>query len=114
VPGIFLSDIYFNNISNTKNINDVLKINESEFEILINRNLKIKITDIKKIKLKNRIYSKKIEKIYKETKNIKTKSNGNNENVTITVIFAESCPYQLPLPFELKDNFKYICSKVNE
>jgi hypothetical protein len=108
VPGFFISDLFFRNINNQKNLNNFLKINEYEFEILIHRNFKIKIKEIKIIEIENKYYFKS------SINNLYSKKDKKNDTKKIKkLIFAESCPFEIPEDFVVQNDFKYICTKVN-
>ena len=83
IPGIFLSDIFF---SKYNNINGYNKIIGDEIEIMISRNLHIKILKITKLKIKHNQY-KSIENIYTNIKPI---------DKYIKIIYAESLPFEIP------------------
>lgn len=111
IPGLFLSNRFFYNHLNNLNNNIEKKIvehHESEFEILINRNLKIKILKIKTIKINNKEYYS-IHDIYK---NNNGKINDNTKSRKIKLIFAESCPYIFPDSFVPQNKFQYLCYKL--
>jgi hypothetical protein len=105
VPGIFLSNIFFN-------INTPYKYNNikgDEMEILISRNLKIKILKIKiienKINKDTSFSYKSLKEIYKEDNK---KENLVNKKKIIKIIFAESLPFEYPGELNL-DGYKYLC-----
>jgi len=109
VPGLFLSNHFFhNNLNNLNNIEKkIVEHNESEFEILINRNFKIKILKIKNIKINHTNYSS-IKDIYDN------KINNNIKYRKIKLVFAESCPYIIPDSFVPKNKFKYLCYRLSK
>jgi hypothetical protein len=113
IPGIYLSNIFFNNINNIANNIEEKIINkkDSESEILLNRGLTIKILKIKNISFKNKnkdkIYS--IKDLYENNKKI---NNNINNFKKIKIIYAESCPYNLPENFTPINNFKYLCKRL--
>ena len=101
IPGFFLSDIYSNKLNNfsSYNLQDY-----DEFEILISRNLKIKILKIKEIKI-NKIQQQLSIKNAYELKNSKS----NNVNYKrIKIIYAETLPFEYPSKPNF-DGYKYLC-----
>jgi hypothetical protein len=112
IPGLFLSNRFFYNSLNNLNKNIEKKIvehDESEFEILINRNFKIKILKIKNIKINNKKIYHSIQDIYK---NNNDKINDNTKFRKIKLIFAESCPYIFPNSFVPQNKFQYLCYRL--
>jgi len=109
IPGIYLSDLFFDSINNEKNIGKkITDIKDYESEILLNRKITIKILKIKNIVKKNLRYkSYSIKNLYKDSENDK-KSQSNK----IKIVYAESCPYTLPEKFIPKNNFKYLCTRL--
>ena len=109
VPGLFLSNLFFNDINN--NIEKkIIDIRDTESEILINRNLTIKILKIKNIiKNINKTSFYSIKNLYKTDKTDKTEEIIKKK---IKIIYAESCPYILPEKFIPVNNFKYLCKKL--
>ncbi len=102
VPGIFLSNIFL-----YKNIkyNNFLNKNKDEIELLLPRNLKIKIVKKKEIKLSKLLFDRSINQIY-------TNENRNNRNKynKIKIIYAETMPYQYEQQFMPdNDGFEYFC-----
>ena len=106
IPGFFLSNIFNNNLNNLNNFSSYNSIDYDEFEILISRDLKIKILKVKNIK-KNNIVQKNlsIKKTY-ELKNLK--SNKINYH-KIKIIYAETLPFEYPSR-QYFDGYKYLCS----
>ena len=100
VPGIFLTNALFNS---NPNFNNYSKNKFDEMEVLISRNLKIKI--IKKKEIKTAIdIRKSINQIYNKT--------NNNSNIyrKIKIIYAETLPFERPLEFSPdRNSFKYMC-----
>ena len=109
IPGIFISQLFFDNIKDKKNLNNFFKVNDYEFEILIHRNFKIKIKEIKILELeKDYYFSSSINNLY--TKRRKNK----DLKKSLKLIFAESCPFEIPGEFVVQNNFKYMCTRVQE
>jgi len=110
IPGIFVPDVFLryelNELTNNNIYKKFFSNIDYEFEILLHRNLKIKIIDIKEIKFDDvkKLYSTSIDNIYLN-KNI-------NNKIPLKVIYAESCPFELPQPFQLDKNYEYVCTKV--
>ena len=103
IPGFFLSNIFFNNNINFASYN---LIDYDEFEILISRNLKIKILKIKNIKInKDKKKFLSIKNIYNldYLKTIKT------THKNIKIIYAESLPFEFPNIPDF-NGYKYLCS----
>ena len=100
IPGLFLSNKFFNKDFNT--IDNYNKITYDEMEVLICRNLNIKILHKKEITINSNTSRQSINDIYKEdTKSI------NNEKIKI--IYAESLPFTKPEKFNPSNDYKYIC-----
>lgn len=97
IPGFFLSDKFFKHIKKNITYNS---IENDEMEILISRNLKIKILKIKKFKLNSEEenFRKSIKNIYSNEKH----------NKYIKIIFAESMPFEYPPQFNI-EGYKYLC-----
>ena len=109
IPGIYLSDLFFDNINNKTNLNNFFKIHDTEFEILLHRNLKIKIKKVKNVKIdKKYIFNESINSLYNKDKDTK------NKIYTIKLVFAESCPFEMPQKFTLENDYKYICSRLEK
>jgi len=110
VPGLFLSNLFFSDINNNNIEKKIIDMKDTESEILINRNLTIKILKIKNI-IKNikktSFYS--IKNLYETDKINKTKEIFKKK---IKIIYAESCPYILPEKFIPDNNFKYLCREL--
>lgn len=102
VPGIFLTNSLF---SNNPNFNNYSKNKYDEMEVLISRNLKIKI--IKKKEIKSALdVRKSINDIYKNNSN----KISNNLYRKIKIIYAETLPFERPLDFNPDRNrFQYMC-----
>lgn len=106
IPGIYLSNLFFGNINSQKNLNNFFKINDFEFEILLHRNLKIKIKKVKTVKIdKGYYFSSSINELYKKDKK-------ENNIETIKLVFAESCPFEIPPEFQIQNDYKYICKSL--
>lgn len=100
IPGLFLSNKFFNKDFNT--INNYNKITYDEMEVLICRNLSIKILHKKEIKVNFDISHQSINNIYKkDEKSIKNKK--------LKIIYAESLPYIKPEKFNPTSDYQYIC-----
>jgi hypothetical protein len=109
IPGIFISQLFFSNIEDKKNLNNFFKVNDYEFEILIHRNFKIKIKEIKILELeKDYYFSSSINNLY--AKRHKSK----DLKKSLKLIFAESCPFEIPGEFVVQNDFKYMCTRVQE
>jgi hypothetical protein len=112
VPGLYLSKIFFNDINNINNIgNKIIKNIDSEAEVLLHRNLKIKILKIKNINIKKPAYNSKsysIKELYETNK----KKVDIKKQIQIKLIYAESCPYSLPNVFIPENKFKYLCKML--
>ena len=109
IPGIYLSDLFFRNINNKKDLNNFFKIYDHEFEILLHRNLKIKIKKVKTVKIDTGYYfSSSINELYKK----ESKDKKENNTRTIKIVFAESCPFEIPSEFKIENNYKYICKSL--
>lgn len=109
IPGIYLSNLFFSNINSQKNLNNFFKTHDYEFEILLHRNFTIKIKKIKTIKIdKGYYFYSSINDIYKKEKKEKT----NNNIETIKIVFAESCPFEIPQEFQIQNDYKYICTSL--
>jgi hypothetical protein len=109
IPGIYLSNLFFSNINSQKNLNNFFKTHDYEFEILLHRNFKIKIKKVKTIKIDRGYYfSSSINELYKKDK--KDKKENNTE--TIKIVFAESCPFEIPPEFQIENDYKYICKSL--
>jgi len=107
VPGIYIPQTFFNDNINFKlGLNSLTKYNDHESEILLNRNLKIKILKIKTIKIKNKFKNHSIKDFYK------SKLNNKVPITTIKIIYAESCPYIFPEKFVPINNYKYYCKEL--
>jgi len=102
IPGFFLSDIYDNKSNNFSSYNSIY---DEEFEILISRNLKIKILKIKEIKIKNNkiLQNLSIKNAY-ESKNSESKI----IDKKIKIIYAETLPFEYPKEPNF-DGYKYLC-----
>ena len=102
IPGFFLSDIYSNKLNNfsSYNLQDY-----DEFEILISRNLKIKILKIKEIKIKNNKIQKNLS-----IKNVYKSKNSESKIIDkkIKIIYAETLPFEYPKEPNF-DGYKYLC-----
>jgi hypothetical protein len=114
IPGIYLSDLFFSNSFNYSKIEkSVTSIKDYEFEILLNRNFKIKILNIKNIELekyKSKIFS--INNLY-DTKKTKKNINANKPiMIKYKIIYAESCPYVFPEKFVPLKSYKYLVKKL--
>jgi hypothetical protein len=92
VPGIFLSNILWNN---KPTFNNYSKKKYEEMEVLISRNLKIKILKKKEIQVSNDII-KSINDIYNK--------NMNYSYNKIKIIYAETLPFEKPLDFNPDGN----------
>lgn len=102
IPGIYLSNLFFGNINSEKNLNNFFKTHEYEFEILLHRNFKIKIKKVKTIKIDRGYYFySSINELYKKRK--KGEKNQNNTE-TIKIVFAESCPFEIPPEFQIEND----------
>ena len=109
IPGIYLSDLFFRNINNKKDLNNFFKIYDHEFEILLHRNLKIKIKKVKTAKIDSGYYfSSSINELYKK----ESKDTKENTTRTIKIVFAESCPFEIPQEFQIQNDYKYICKSL--
>ena len=107
VPGIYIPQTFFNeNINFKLELDSLTKYNDYESEILLNRNLKIKILKIKTIKIKNKFKNYLIKNFYK------SKLNNKVPITTIKIIYAESCPYIFPEKFVPINNYKYYCKEL--
>ena len=110
VPGLFLSNLFFLDIIPDTNIEKkIIDITDTESEILIHRNLTIKILKIKNIKEPS-FYS--IKNLYKTDNTDKTDKAHKTNKKKIKIIYAESCPYILPEKFIPDNNFKYLCREL--
>jgi len=108
VPGIYLSDWLFEdkNIGKISTIQkNIIKSVDYESEILLNRNLTIKVIKIDNLKLKDVKKYFSISDLYK-------KDDKTVKNRYLKIIYAESLPYVLPETFIPKNNFKYMCKKI--
>ena len=109
IPGIYLSELFFRNINSKKDLNNFFKINDFEFEILLHRNFKIKIKKVKTIKIDTDYYfSSSINDLYKKEK----KDKKENTIKSIKLVFAESCPFEIPSEFTIQNDYKYICTSL--
>lgn len=99
IPGLFLPNIFFNN---NIDYNSFLKQSRDEIEILLPRNIKIKVIKKKEIKLSKIYPDNSIDNIY-NNKNIKNKFN------KIKIIYAETLPYTYEPFVPDNDGFKYMC-----
>ena len=109
IPGIYLSNLFFGNINSEKNLNNFFKTQDYEFEVLLHRNFKIKIKKVKTIKIDADYYfSSSINGLYKKEKKEKT----DNNIETIKIVFAESCPFEIPQEFQIQNDYKYICTSL--
>jgi hypothetical protein len=108
VPGLFLSNLFFYDINNNNNIEKkIINMKDTESEILINRNLTIKI-----LKIKNIIKNIKETSFYSIKNLYKTDKTEGIIKKKIKIIYAESCPYILPEKFIPDNNFKYLCREL--
>lgn len=108
VPGIYLSDLFFNSVNNEKKIEKkIINTYENESEILLNRKFRIKILKIKNIIINKDSKYYSIKSLYKDSK-----KNTNNNSKKIKIVYAESCQYNLPENFIPKNNFQYFCTKL--
>jgi hypothetical protein len=99
IPGFFLSDLFFfANKNNDINITKYNSINYDEIEILISRNLHIKILKITKLKFKDNIFSS-IKNIYNDNL---------DKEYSIDIIYAESLPFEQPPELNI-EGYKYLC-----
>jgi hypothetical protein len=107
VPGIYLSNLFWEkNIDKIPSIEkNIIKLVDRESEILLNRNLTIKVIKIDNLKLKDVKYFFSISDLYK-------KDDKTSKNKYLKIIYAESLPYVLPETFMPKDTFKYICKRI--
>lgn len=106
IPGIYIPQTLFENVNFKLGLDSLVKYNDYESEILLNRNLKIKILKIKTIKIKNKFKNHSIKNFYK------SKLNNKVPITTIKIIYAESCPYIFPEKFVPINNYKYYCKKL--
>jgi hypothetical protein len=107
VPGIYLSNLFWEkNIDKIPSIEkNIIKLVDNESEILLNRNLTIKVIKIDNLKLKDVKKYFSISDLYK-------KDDKTVKNRYLKIIYAESLPYVLPETFMPKDTFKYICKEI--
>lgn len=106
VPGIYIPQTLFENVNYKLGLDSLVNYNDYESEILLNRNLKIKILKIKTIKINNKFTNYSIKNLYKHKLNNKVPS------TTIKIIYAESCPYIFPEKFVPINNYKYYCKEL--
>lgn len=101
IPGFFLSGSLFES-------NNTQKYNENkydEIEILISRNLKIKILKITKIKKNKKMnHPESIKNIYSKDSLIKK-----HTEKYFKIIYAESMPFEYPSELNIQDGYKYLC-----
>jgi hypothetical protein len=107
VPGIYIPQRFFENVNNKLKLDSLVNYNDYESEILLNRNLKIKILKIKTIKINNKFINYSIKNFYKHKLN-----NKKIPMTTIKIIYAESCPYIFPEKFVPINNYKYYCKEI--
>lgn len=58
----------------------------------------------------------KIDKKYIFNESINSLYNKDTKNkiYTIKLVFAESCPFEMPPKFTLENDYKYICSRLEK
>jgi hypothetical protein len=106
VPGIYIPETLFETPNYKLGLDSLVKYNDYESEILLNRNFKIKILKIKTIKINNKFTNYSIKNFYKN------KLNNKVPITTIKIIYAESCPYIFPEKFVPINNYKYYCKEL--
>ena len=104
IPGLFLSNVLFGKDHQYNKYSS--EMNE-EMEVLLSRNIKIKIIEKKEVYInKTRHFPSKINNIY-------NKKGSDKLLKTIQIIYAETLPYEKPSAFKPNPGqFTYLCKKT--